>query len=72
MGGLSYFVNGLGGESWDPLHLPRVRGSQKFHTADFGAMRLDATETNLVFRFINWKGKLLDTHILQASPVPRR
>jgi tartrate-resistant acid phosphatase type 5 len=71
VGGLTYFVNGLGGESWDHLHLPRVRGSQKFHTADYGAIRIDATETNLVFRFINWQGKMIDLHILKARPVPR-
>jgi predicted phosphodiesterase len=69
--GLTYFVNGLGGESWDHLHLPRVRGSQKFHTADYGAMRIDATETNLVFRFINWQGKLFDTHIMTKGRPAR-
>ena len=70
--GLTYFVNGLGGESWDHLRFPRVRGSQRFHTADYGAMRIDATETNLVFRFVNWQGKLLDTHVMKGRPAPAR
>ncbi len=68
IGGLPCFVNGLGGESWDYVRLPRVRGSQAVFSGDFGAMRIDATETNMVFRFITWQGKIADTHVLRAPP----
>src|SRR5262249_27781315 len=63
--GLVYFVNGLGGESWDRIRLPRVPGSQKLDTGEYGAMRIDATETNMVFRFINWRGRIVDTWVMK-------
>ena len=67
-GRLTYFVNGLGGDSYDPPHRPLVSGSQKFFTGDFAAMRMDATETNLTFRFITWRGRVMDTHVLVGPP----
>lgn len=73
--GLTHFVNGLGGQSWDRFHWPPHPASVKRFTGDFGAMRLDATETNLTCRFITWRQQVADTHLLckpGASAVARR
>jgi tartrate-resistant acid phosphatase type 5 len=58
-GGLTYLVNGMGGGRIDPT-ARRVPGSQLTYTNMQGALRLDATETNLLFQFINWQGKVID------------
>ena len=62
--GLTYFVNGLGGDSYDKFHRPPIRESLRRFTGQFGAMRIDGTETNLTFRFITAGGEVVDTHVL--------
>jgi hypothetical protein len=62
--GLVYFVNGVGGDSRDPLHFPLVPGSARQFTADFGALRVDAAENYLLFRFFTWRGALIDQYRL--------
>lgn len=62
--GLTYFVNGLGGDSYDRFHRLPARESIKRFTGDYGALRLDATPTNLTFRFITVRGRVVDTHVL--------
>jgi len=62
--GLTYFINGLGGMSWDKFHWPPHPASVKRFTGDFGAMRLDATETNMTFRFITWRNEIADLHVI--------
>jgi len=62
--GLTYFVNGLGGDSYDKFHRPAIPESVKGFTRGFGAMRIDATETNMTFRFITSSGHLVDTHVM--------
>jgi hypothetical protein len=64
--GLVWIVNGLGGHSRDPVRLPLTAGSQRHYTAEYGALRLDATESNLVFRFINRHGFVADAFTLGA------
>ena len=63
-GGLTYFVNGLGGDSYDRFNRPAIPESVKRFTGGFGAMRIDATETNLTFRFITTAKHVADTHVL--------
>jgi hypothetical protein len=72
--GLTYIVNGLGGDRIDQLYLPPTPGSITNYIADHGALRLDATETNLTFRFMNRAGTVIDTHVLRKPlpPGPRR
>jgi len=71
-GGLTYFVNGLGGDSFDKFHRPPIPESIARYTGGFGAMRIDATETNMTFRFITSGGHPVDTHVLfKPSAVPR-
>ena len=62
--GLTYFVNGLGGESFDRFYRRPAPESVKRFSGEFGAMRIDATETNLTFRFLTSKGRVVDTHVL--------
>jgi tartrate-resistant acid phosphatase type 5 len=69
--GLTYFVNGLGGESFDKFYRSPIRESLKRFTGTFGAMRIDATETNLTFRFITSSGNVVDTHVLFKPSAAR-
>jgi hypothetical protein len=68
-------VNGLGGDSFDKFYRSPIRESIKRVTDEFGAMRIDATETNLTFRFITVTKHVADTHVLfkpsAASIAPR-
>jgi len=66
--GLTYIVNGLGGDSRDQFHYPLVPGSVKQYNADVGVLRVDVTIQALVFRFLTWNGRLIDTFVLRAKP----
>ncbi len=63
-GGLTYFVNGLGGDSYDKFSQRPIPESVRRFTGAFGAVRIDATETNMTFRFITWTKYLADTHVM--------
>ncbi len=59
--GIPYFVNGLGGASiYDFKNV--VDGSQVRYNADYGAMRVEATDTDILFEFINQKGEQVDSY----------
>ncbi|MEI7731237.1 MAG: metallophosphoesterase [Verrucomicrobiota bacterium] len=62
---LVYFINGLGGGRKDTFFTEPVPGSAMRYSAEHGAMRIDATETNLVLRFINWQGQTQDRYELK-------
>lgn len=64
--GLTYIVNGLGGDSRDDFHYPLVPGSVKQFNRDVGVLRVDASERAMMFRFITWRGEVVDTHVLRA------
>ena len=66
--GLVYFVNGLGGDSKDKFHPTPVPGSVVRYSADFGAMRVDASENYILFRFFNRYGTQLDSHRMVPKP----
>jgi len=59
--GLVYFVNGLGGNSRYDFGSP-VSGSQVRYNATFGAMRVTATWTSILYEFIASDGKVIDTY----------
>ncbi len=65
VGGIPYFVNGLGGQSRygfaDPLPESVVR-----YNKDFGAMRVDADETSITFQFITRSGEVIDEYTMHA------
>jgi hypothetical protein len=64
---LHYFVNGVGG---DDLESGGNSGGsvQLRYNADYGAMRLEATESNLVAHFITHTDLIIDSLVL-GSPV---
>ncbi len=66
VGGLPYFVNGLGGRSLYPFGTP-VAGSQLRYNADYGAMLIDASDTNLQFQFFTRNGVLIDSYAIDKS-----
>ncbi len=58
---LVYFVNGLGGKSVRNFGTP-VAGSQVRYNGDYGAMRVDANQDSMVFRFYARSGELEDNY----------
>ncbi len=61
-----YFVDGLGGESIRDFP-DVVTGSQVRYVGDYGAMKLDATDTALTCQFITRTGELIDTYTIDAQ-----
>jgi hypothetical protein len=68
-GGLTYFVNGLGGAAKHSFTTP-VQGSQVRYAADVGAMLVHANRQAITFQFINRAGSVIDTRTLNAPPPP--
>jgi hypothetical protein len=60
--GLVYFVNGLGGDSWDKFHNVPVPGSLVRYNGDYGALRIDAAENYILFRFFTRWGRQIDMY----------
>jgi tartrate-resistant acid phosphatase type 5 len=57
--GMTYFVNGTGGYSlYDFVDI--LEGSQVRYNADYGALRVEATDENLLFQFFNRHNELID------------
>lgn len=75
--GLTYFVNGLGGNS-QYVFGPPVPGSLVRYRDGFGAMRVTASRTAIIYEFIGVNGTLIDTYTetgdcqapLAATPTP--
>ncbi|MBI5305241.1 MAG: metallophosphoesterase [Chloroflexi bacterium] len=63
--GLPYFVNGLGGYPgiYGFKATPET-GSAVRYNADFGALRVSASDANITFEFINRAGAVIDTYSL--------
>lgn len=69
--GLVYFVNGLGGDSRDKFHTVPVPGSVKRYSADFGAMRVQASDKAMLFLFFNRSGSVVDSYqMLKSAAAP--
>ncbi len=68
VGGIPYFVNGLGGMSIYNFGTP-VAGSQVRYNGNYGAMLVEATETYVTFEFyaISGGGTLVDRHTILAN-----
>jgi hypothetical protein len=67
--GMPYFVNGLGGESIVGFGTTNS-GSQVRYAGDYGAMKIDATDTSINFQFITRTGKLIDSYTLGSTTTP--
>ena len=59
-----YFINGLGGDSIGAFAGASTAAVR--YNADYGAMRLEATDTNLIFHFITRGNVIVDTYVLGA------
>lgn len=69
IGGIPYFVDGLGGRSIYPLNAP-VAGSQVRFNADYGAMLVEANDCAIMYAFYTRAGQLIDTYA-QTAPCGR-
>ncbi len=70
--GIPYFVNGLGGKSLYTIGTP-VQGSKVRYNGAYGAMRIVADSTQMVFEFINTADVVVDsftTHGEEIAPPP--
>jgi len=65
--GLVYFVNGLEGDFKYPFRTP-IAGSEVRYNQAHGAMLLEASSEQLLFKFINISGEIIDTYSIDASP----
>ena len=70
--GFPYFVDGLGGQSKYDYSFtdPPVSGSEVRYNSDYGAMRVEATDTDITFQFISQGGIIVDTYTSMLSPTP--
>jgi hypothetical protein len=68
-GGLTYFVVGIGGDRLDPFASSLDPYSQVRYNATYGALRIDATATNIIFRCINRTNAVIDTVSFEALPA---
>ena len=66
LNGFPYFVNGLGGAEIYSFNTP-VTGSMLRYNGDHGAMLIEATDTQITFRFYNRTGTLKDEYILKTT-----
>src|SRR5262249_17802344 len=69
-GGLPYFIDGLGGESIDDWVRPQRPGRQIRYNGNYGAMRVDASDTQIQFQFFARTGQLIDTYTMTNGPTP--
>ena len=64
--GLTYFVNGLGGNLRSFFGFP-ISGSQVRYSANYGAMLVNTYEDSLVLKFYNISGSLIDNYKILSS-----
>ena len=69
VGKIPYFVNGLGGMSRYPF-LRQVAGSQARYSADYGAMLVRASETEIMYDFIRPAGTVIDSYTQSRLSPP--
>ena len=61
VGGLLYFVNGVGGNRLYDFHTP-VPGSRFRYNSEHGAMLVEVTASTITYKFVNREGKVIDTY----------
>jgi PKD repeat protein len=69
IGGIPYFVNGLGGKSLYVFGTP-VPGSQFRYNSNYGAMRISADAEQMTFDFINIAGVVVDSFTTNGEVIP--
>jgi tartrate-resistant acid phosphatase type 5 len=65
---IPYFVNGLGGMSHYSFKKP-VAGSQVRYNADYGAMLVTASDTDLTYDFVSRTGIVVDSYTQSRLPL---
>jgi tartrate-resistant acid phosphatase type 5 len=61
--GFPYFVNGLGGGAiYQFIFIEE--GSQVRYNEDYGAMLVEASQSQIVFQFINRQGQIIDSYTM--------
>jgi tartrate-resistant acid phosphatase type 5 len=68
LNGFPYFVNGAGGDSLYTFTTP-VPGSEVRYNGDYGAMLVEASSSDMTFKFITRMGEVIDTYALSAGPT---
>jgi glucose/arabinose dehydrogenase len=68
--GFPYFVNGLGGSPHRYPFDTKPEGSQDRYRNDQGAMLVEASMEKMSFQFINRKGELIDSYIIEREATP--
>ena len=74
--GVPYFINGVGGSTITGFG--EINPNSQFrYNNDYGAMLVVASDTQINFRFINRRGKVIDSHTIYKSaagslPLERR
>ena len=68
LNGFPYFVDGLGGASIYTFSTP-VSGSQVRYNGDYGAMLVEADNSQITFQFITRTGVVIDTYTLGTTPT---
>src|SRR5262249_45206734 len=63
--GLTYFVNGLGGRTPDSFITPAAGSLVRFNS-DYGAMKIDASDTTIDFQFITRTGIVIDSYTMST------
>jgi hypothetical protein len=69
VGGLRYFTVGLGGNTLGSFTTP-VAGSEVRYRDNYGAMLMDATDTQLSMQFVNRLGAVIDTFAMTNVTMP--
>jgi len=67
--GITYFVNGLGGESIRNFNEP-LSGSLVRYSGDFGAMLVVANQAEVTFKFFNVEGEIVDSLTIGTVSAP--
>jgi hypothetical protein len=67
---IPYFVNGLGGRAIYPLTPQVIAGSRARFNGDFGALRIDITESQMSFKFFTRSNLLVDSFALPDPYFP--
>src|SRR5688572_29820399 len=66
--GIPYFINGLGGAAIDGFGSTTSAAAVRYRS-DYGAMRLEATESNFLCQFVSRANVVVDTFVLGAPVV---
>jgi tartrate-resistant acid phosphatase type 5 len=69
VGKIPYFVNGLGGMSRYPF-LMSLAESQARYSADYGAMLVTASQSEITYDFISRTGTVIDSYTQSRLPSP--